>query len=210
MDRIRFRAQVVAVAALVVLVGWPRFRPAPAVTVWASRAPAPRLELVLDDARVRAAEDSNPSVDRVALSDEPGTLSELGAKVDAIVGRARTLTNQPVPYARVTLRDARSGRITARTTADRNGRFVFLDVATSGYVVELTAADGSAIATSDLVSVSGGDMRQATVRLAANTSVRAVFGSSPTTATAQETMTRAVQNATRSNSDETTDVSPSH
>jgi hypothetical protein len=209
MNRLRFRVQVAAVAALVVLVGWPRFRPAPAVTVWASRAPAPQPELVLDDPRVRAAEDSGSSFAR-AIPDEPRSISDLGAKVDAIVGRARTLANQPVPYARVTLRDASSGRIAARTTADRSGRFVFLDVTSGGYVLELTGADGSAIATSGLVTVSDGDLQQATVRLAANSSVRAVFGSSPTTATAQETMTRAVQNATRSNSDETTDVSPSH
>lgn len=232
-----FRVQLVAVVALVILVGWPRFRPLPDVRVWASRGAAPDPELVARDARLRDAQEqaeqlrrqasdrfrrrtandvsggeqsdrSQQAQRRAAAGDDPQDLESAGARFNGIVGRARTLTNQPVPYGRVILRNTRTGLIEARTTADQEGRFSFLDVSQSGYVIELVGADGSVIASSELVSVQNGDVRQATVRVAANSTVRAIFGSTAVAPTVQEAVNRAVQNAAREVSDSTPSVSP--
>jgi hypothetical protein len=236
MNITRFRVQIVAVAALVILVGWPRFRPAPVVQLWASRGVAPQPELLTRDARLRAAANDAEQTGRSGAannqrrngngrtgadegnaanesarrtnSDEPTDLRSTGAQLNAIVGRARTLTNQPVPYGRVVLRNTRTGLIEARATADQEGRFSFLDMAQSGYVIELVGADGSVIASSELVSVQNGEMRQATVRVAANSTVRAIFGSTAVAPTVQEAVNRAVQNNTRDVSESVSVASP--
>jgi hypothetical protein len=234
MNTFKFRVQVAGGLLLIMLVGWPRFRPVSGVTVWASRGLAPQPGLMSTDARVQAAEDAetarrrrgfrpgsasqrdgsgttdqqNNNDQRRFTDDEPTDLTSAGAKLNAIVGRARTLTNQPVPYGRMILRNTRTGLIEARTTADQEGRFSFLDVSQSGYVIELVGADGSVIASSELVNLNNGDLRQATVRVAANSTVRAIFGSYIVAPTVQEAVNRAVQSAAHDVSDQTYVASP--
>lgn len=229
----KFRVLLVLVAATVVFVdGLPRYRRLPERRVWLSRGVAPQPELVGNDARIRRAAASsdeerrrtdttirarttdatdsrnegrstNTSQNLSTTADQPQDLESAGASLNAIVGRARTLTNQPVPYGRVVLRNTRTGLIEARTTADQEGRFSFVDVSQTGYVIELVGSDGSVIASSELVSVQNGDLKQATVRVAVNSSVRAVFGSTAVAPTVQEAVNRAVQNSTRDVSDST-------
>ena len=114
--------------------------------------------------------------DRRMLPDTPADVAAAGGLINAIVGRARTALNTPVPYARMALRNLVTGKIEAHATADHEGHFTFLDVVPSGYVVELVGADGSVIAASDVMTVGKGDMKQATVRVASASTVAAVFG----------------------------------
>jgi hypothetical protein len=208
-----FRVQTGAVLTLVLLVGWPRFAPAPDLTIWRSDSPiAPRPELIRDEIRRRtaaAAGQSGRTKRGQAVPGEPRTLADIDARLNAIVGRARTLGNQPVPHARVALRNTRTGLIDARTTADQEGRFMFRDVSETGYVVELIDADGTVIASSDLVAIHNGDMTQATIRVVANTTVRAVFGSRTLGPSVQEAVTRAIDNGTRAVAEPTQEISPS-
>jgi hypothetical protein len=211
----RFSVQTAGVCAVVVFVGWPNFAPLPTVTVWRWDSPvAPRVRAIADDVRVQNAQDATRRTSRSAITSESGAtftspltgsssssslpeterlpeaLSETGAQLNAIVGRARTVTGDPVRYARLVLRNTSTGLIEARATADQDGRFTFLDVIPSGYVVELVGADGSVIASSELVDVDNGALRQATVRVAANSTVRAIFGGT-VAPTVQEPVTRA-------------------
>lgn len=161
---------------------------------------APQPRLVADDSRLKVAQDASRSA--TTRNRRPGT------NLNAIVGRARTLTNQPVPYGRVVLRNTSTGLIEARATADQDGRFTFVDVIPSSYVVELVGADGSVIASSELVSIGEGDRRQATIRLASNSTVRALFGTNVLGPTVREAVNRAVLNGTRNVSEPTAAISP--
>jgi hypothetical protein len=218
----KFRVQSVGVLALVLLVGWPRFAPLPTLTVWRNGASglAPQPGALTADERLQAAEDlaarrggagrpgsaarsREENARRLAAGGSggfdglPEGLRETGAKINAIVGRARTVTGDPVRYARLLLRNTSTGLIEARATADQEGRFTFLDVIPSGYVVELVGLDGSIIAASELVSIENGVLRQATIRVAANSTVRAIFGGIVTSPTVQETVNRAADTGTR-------------
>jgi hypothetical protein len=93
----------------------------------------------------------------------PDELLALGARVNAIVGYAHTSANAAIPFAQVWLRNVRTGEIEARAVADEFGRFVFLDIHPTGYVVELIGPDGMVIAASPFVSVGYGDVRQTAV-----------------------------------------------
>lgn len=199
------RWQTLLVLTLVVMAGWPRYEAAPRLSIWRSGSPAaPKRELIAtpqgqrtldaEPARTRRSravtrveetteEESLSAVQRATelqrtrLDDAPMTIEESGARLNLISGRARTVTGDPVRYARLVLRNTSTGLVQARTTADQEGRFAFLDVIPSGYVVELVGMDGSVIASSELVAVNNGDARQTTIRVAANSTVRAIFGS---------------------------------
>ena len=98
----------------------------------------------------------------------PLEVLEAGGSINAVMGRARTSLNTPIPFARLLLRNIRTGAIEARATANEEGRYSFLDVEASAYVVELLGADGSVIASSEMVAMAVGDVRETTVRVSAN------------------------------------------
>ena len=107
----------------------------------------------------------------------PLEVLQAGGSINAIMGRARTSLNTPIPYARLVLRNIRTGAIEARATANEEGRYTFLDVQSSAYVVELIGPDGSVIAASEMVALAIGDVRETTVRVAANArAAAAAFG----------------------------------
>jgi hypothetical protein len=206
--------QATLVLGLTAFVGSPQFRePARAVTVWRTGGPlTPRPELVAMDSRLaydtdqpgRRGSDGRPGTTRaVARTGQADSSQNVGFTGDrafggapagggraaTINGRARTALNQPVPYARVLLRNLATGQIESRTTADQNGQFSFDGVISSGYVVELVGADGAVIAASEMVAASGGSIQQATVRLGGNSTARALFGSVGATASGTSTST---------------------
>ena len=186
MTRVRFALQALSLLGVFVLVTPPEYRPLMPVSVWRAlplfflepEAPAPA-----EDER-----DATPgyAVERTAatgtlnlsrhLVESPETgrralstaeeLRALGARLNAIVGRARTTLNSPVPNARLRLRNTATGRIEARGFADENGQFAFLDLEPSGYIVELLGPAGQVLATSEYLPVSRGDLRNTTVRVA--------------------------------------------
>lgn len=200
------------------MVGWPKYRPAPRPRVWFVNGPAvPAPGAVLQDARLLSAQDETArrqarlastsasaraaaaaaassnavlqSLQSASTSDDAQQLRALGAFSNALVGRAITDTGQRVPYARLILRNTLTGQIEARVVADQNGNFTFTDVSGAGYVIEMVGADGSVMATSGVVAINNGDLKQTTVRIAGNSTMRAIFGNVlPTTPTAQDTV----------------------
>lgn len=203
MNRKRFRLQAVFVIVLIVLVTWPQWRPIRATSVWRAHGPLETQRQTSPDRRFDYGDDTNARVGYGSLATQddgdaskaaarkaadhmlanrprydtaPAEMVALGARLNAIVGRARTNLNAPVPYARLILRNLITGQIEARATADQEGRFTFIDVGESGYIIELIGSDGSVVASSETVAVANGDMKQATVRVSAAATVRALYG----------------------------------
>jgi hypothetical protein len=232
----RLRIQVAFVFALIILVGWPKFRPVRAVTIWKTQARiAPQPALVIEDPRFQPAAyeaagvTAWPALDTGAAIDDAITavslkratrrssvtqapeiafaLKALGSRLNAIVGRARTALNTPVPYGRLLLRNARSGQVAKRATADQEGRFLFVDIGPSNYIAELVGADGSVIAASELVTVADGDLEQVTIRVGADGGLLAVFGTF-FEATADEPVDDAVATGARQVTEPETTISP--
>ena len=220
-DSRKLRMQTAGVVALIALVGWPRYRPLPEVTVWRAQGPAtPAPQLDLQDPRIAAGQDlprpgrrgqsrfgtdttatqAAQGQNRALQNGLSGTTNDDGTQTQrradgstAIIGHAVTDSGQKVPYARLLLRNLITGKIEARVVADQNGTFTFDDVNASGYVVEMVAPDGSLIATSNLVRPeNGGPPQIATIRISSNSTVRAIFGNVLTAPTAPETVNQAI------------------
>lgn len=221
MDRVRFSVQTTIVVACIFLVSYPQFRPVRAASVWRVPQDAQNQTTTTDSPitytdTARSAvtgrgrlTDSTMSIEdqraanRASRTAEDGLprnfvtppdVAAEGARVNVLIGRARTSLNTPIPYAKVLLRNIRTGQIEARATANEEGRFQFQDLNSSAYIVELLGPDGSVVAASEMVPLSSGDRREATVRVAVSSAaVAASFNSSLNTTLPQAT-TNAVNN----------------
>jgi len=141
----------------------------------------------------------------------PIAVAAVGGKFNALVGIAQTSLNMPIPYARVVVRNIHSGRIEARATANDVGRFSFLDLDPSSYVVELLGPAGSVVAASEVVTLGRGDARQTTVRtIAAAPDVAATFGNRLTGTLEEATTVAASNGVTRTTSNLTPQESPNN
>src|SRR5262249_35010533 len=162
--------QAVLVLGLVALISWPQFRPLRAQSVWryspaGSRSPQAddlsrvrrvdrvgdarphaRLEQGLEAAQSQRAEPvsvHSPTADEATPAYvAPLSVAAMGAKFNALVGSALTSLNQPIPFARLALRNIRTAHVDATATANDEGRFSFLDLDAGAYVVELLGVDG--------------------------------------------------------------------
>lgn len=103
----------------------------------------------------------------------PPGLRALGGKINGIVGYAQGPRNTPLASARLLLRNVSTGKVEAPAMADEFGRFAFLDVMPSAYMVELIDQTGRVIGVSDLITIGLNELRQASVRMAG----RAAFAS---------------------------------
>lgn len=234
MKRTHLGVQAAIVLALVALVSWPQYRPLRAQTVW-RYAPSAVQQARTDDA-ARYGADSPEAARRTmgvgpaaytttagaqqspAASSEvertrpffiPDAVAAAGGKLNALLGVARTSLNMPIPYARVVLRNIRTGQVQARSIANEQGRFSFLDLDASAYIVELIGTDGSVLASSAMVSVNRGDVRQTEVRAAASAStVTASFGDTLTSTLPQATTVASNSDVTRTTPALTTQESP--
>jgi hypothetical protein len=207
MSPVRFGVQILIVLTLMVAVSWPELGRVRAVSVWradgplsASRAATSRKARRVSDRRSRdagefgfgsAAYAPSNGLDGSALRERlsentveggrrrpiPAGVLALGAQFNAILGRARTALNSPMPGARLVLRNLESGIVEARATANDAGEFVFLDVMPSDYIVELVGDAGDVNATSDSLAVDVGDLVETTVRGTSQTALRTLFGS---------------------------------
>src|SRR2546427_4368696 len=191
MRRTFLGVQAVIVMAMVASVSWPQFRPVRAQSVW-RYAPAAVLQAqTIDAARFAGdAVHSRPAgiLDNAAFTTPvpaperpvvktpdvpdlsyltPAAVAVLGGKTNALLGFARTSLNTPIPYARVVLRNIRTGEVFARTTANQRGEFSFVDVESNSYVVELLGTDGSVVAASPLVTMGRLEVKQTELRVAA-------------------------------------------
>ena len=204
MTRRRFVLQAAFVVTLAVLVSWPQFASVRAESLWVY-TPAAAVERGADalrtsqfrftederglqtlEGRAQALASTATGVGGAEVENQvarqpfvtPFAAWELGAELNAVVGRARTLQNQPIPFARVVLRNILTGQVIARATANEEGVYQFLDVDASAYIVELLGEDGAVIAASETVSVAIGDVQETTVRAGARASQLLAFQNS--------------------------------
>ena len=237
MRRVHLGVQAAIVLAMVSSVSWPQvrqFRPVGTQSIWRYVPDAVLLAKTNDAARF--AGDARPSggrpgtnlnnaayttaVDATARNPivntqsdpsyfTPAAVAVLGGKVNALLGFARTSLNTPIPYARVVLRNIRTGQVHARTVANERGEFSFVDLEANAYVVELLGPDGSVVAASPLVSMARGDVRQTELRVAASAAtVAASFGNTLDPTLQQATAVAASSDVTRTTTAQTTQESP--
>ena len=142
----------------------------------------------------------------------PIAVAAVGGKFNALVGVAQTSLNIPIPYARIVVRNIQTGRIEARATANDVGRFSFLDLDPSVYVVELLGPAGSVVAASQVIPLGRGDVRQTTVRTIAASApnVAATFGNRLTGTLDETTAVAASNGVTRTTSNLTPEESPNN
>jgi len=201
MTHARFAIQAVVVVALMLLVSWPERGQVPAGTMWRANGPLATRRPAIDAARQGAGRKgqfgpgsisyagSSPTdepdalrrlfendVERRHRRPAPAAVLALGGKLNGIIGRARTALNAPIPNARLVLRSLTTGIVEAWATADGSGEFAFLDVAPSGYIVELTGPNGDVVAVSDAIAIDIGDLRLTSVRAPATGDLQALFG----------------------------------
>lgn len=183
--------QATLVIGVTSAVGYPQFRqPARPVTVWRTAGPlTPRPDLVESDRRfaygvarasavLRDGRDPSDTGGSGFAADRPGERPALSSRLNQISGRARTSLNQPIPFATLLLRNLRTGRVESRIRADQSGQFQFDTLTSGAYVVELLGVDGAVLAAGEFAGSGGGE---GTVRVAANATARALFGSTGTT-----------------------------
>ena len=235
MRRTHLAVQAAIVLTMVASVSWPQFRPvrSQAQSVW-RYVPAAVLQAKTNDA-ARFAGDARTAgawagagLDNVTFTTPmdttarnplatqgdpsyftPAAVAVLGGKINALLGFARTSMNTPIAYARVVLRNLRTGQIHARTVANERGEFSFVDLDANAYVVELLGPDGSVVAASPLVSMARGDVRQTELRVAASaTTVTASFGNTLDPSLQQATAVAASSDVTRTTTAQTTQESP--
>jgi hypothetical protein len=212
--------QAAIVLTTVTFVSWPQFRPAVRVqSVW-RYAPSTAAQTPTDDEAMygdasqirptpvrlgqtgsRTQTDSGERASELLAARTfvtPDAVAALGGQVNALVGIARTSLNVPIPYAKVLLRNIRTGQVQARATADELGQFTFLDLDASSYIIELIGADGSVVAASPVVALMRGDLRQMEVRAAASaTTIAASFGNALTATMPQATKVALSSDVTR-------------
>jgi hypothetical protein len=79
------------------------------------------------------------------------------SRVTTIIGSAWTAENQPIPEARLQLRNVISGRIEATTVANSAGQFTFQNVEGGSYVVELINTGGKVQLAGHVFSIAPGE-----------------------------------------------------
>jgi hypothetical protein len=214
MKRTHLGLQAAIILAMVAFVSWPLFRPVRTQSVW-RYVPSAVLQAKTEDAARFADADHRPAMnrDQISLTDAlqrgaangPGAalnpafqtsaaLAAVGARLNALVGVARTSLNMPIPFARVVLRNIGTGQVFARTVANEHGVFSFLDLDANTYLVELLDGDGSVVATSSLLTMARGDVKQTIVRTAAAAGTVAVSFGNNTAPTLPQVTTVAVSN----------------
>ena len=218
MHRTHLGVQAAIVLTMVALVSWPQFRPVRAQSVWRF-VPQSVLEARANDAarfagqpvRGRAIEQTSFRQAAPATQNAPraSAASAPGAPVvSALVGRARTSLNAPIPFARVLLRNMRTGQVIAQTTGDVDGQFQFADLDSNVYIVELLGADGSVVGASTMTTLARGEVRQTEVRVAAaSAAVKAAVGNTLTPTSTLVTTVASSADVTRTTS-QTTQISP--
>jgi hypothetical protein len=223
MHRTHLGVQAAIVLTMVTLVSWPQFRPVRAQSVWRF-VPQSVLEARANDAARFAGEpvrgrggldqttftqNGNVTTRNAPLEYTAAPVAALGGKVNALVGRARTSLNAPIPFARVLLRNVRTGQVILQTLADMNGLFQFLDLDSSAYIVELIGADGAVVATSTMTTMARGEVRQTEVRVAsASAAIRAAVGNTLQPSVMQVTTIASGADVTRTTTSQTTQISP--
>ena len=199
MRRTHLGIQAAIVLSMVAFVSWPQFRPVRAQSVW-RYVPDSVLQARTDDAARYAG--SGAGVTNASFSTNV-------AQPNAIFGVARTSLNMPIPYARVSLRSIRTGQLLARGVANAEGLFSFFNLDPNAYIIELLGADGAVVATSPMMTMERGDVRQTEVRVpVAASTVQTSFGNTLASTLPLATTVAASNDVTRTTSTFTPQESP--
>jgi hypothetical protein len=221
MKRTHLGVQAAIILTMVALVSWPEFRPVRARSVW-RYVPAAVLEARTSDAaRFAGDKAARPAMrlDETAFTGANGpsapgyyltpAVSAAGGRINALLGVARTSLNASIPYARLVLRNIRTGQVLAQATANGEGQFTFLDVEANTYIVELLSADGAVVATSTMITMARGEQRFTEVRVAAAaTAVKASLGNTLTPTAPQAATVASSNDVTRTTTSQALAVSP--
>lgn len=222
MKRTHLGVQAAVILTMVTLVSWPEFRPVRTQSVW-RYVPAAVLEARTSDAARfvgdRATLPPAMSLNQTAFNDSKvpdasahyatPAAAAAGGKLSALRGVARTSLNASIPYARVVLRNIRTGQVLAQTTANADGQFTFTDVEANSYIVELLGADGAVVATSSMLTIARGELRLTEVRVAAAAAaVKASLGNTLAPTAPQATTIASSNNVTRTTTSQVMAVSP--
>lgn len=217
MSRARLTFQALFVLGLIVLVSWPEQRHLRAISVWRAKsngqAAGARSGALAGRGRAYAVGygsygssagaganlqrklDEN-DIERRRHFVTPDAILALGGRFNGVVGYVRTSMNAPLGFAHLVLRNVATGLVEARATADEKGRFTFLDMVPSGYVVELLGPDGSVLAVSEQLPVALGDLRETVIRTASDPGAFGALGSTaqaPVAAAEADGVTRVAQ-----------------
>jgi len=92
-----------------------------------------------------------------------------------ILGNAWTADNQPIPDARLRLRNVGSGKIEAVTVANQAGHFTFPNIDGGSYLVELINEAASVMAVGHVFSIAPGETVATFVRLGRSRGFLGVF-----------------------------------
>ena len=218
MRRTHLGVQAAIVLTMVALVSWPEFRPMRAQSVWRYAPDAVLLARTQDAARF--AGDKSLFNQTGYFTPIPGQpvgngflaqgIAQAGGRVNALTGKALTSLSAPIPYARVVLRNIRTGQLLAQTTADADGEFSFVDLDPNFYIVEVLGANGAVLGTSSMVvGMARGELRALEVRVAsAAAAVRATVGNTLTATAPQAAAVAAANDVTRTTTTQATAVSP--
>ena len=87
------------------------------------------------------------------------------ARGTSIRGNAWTADNQPIPAAKLRLRNLASGKVEAATQANDAGEFTFTNVEGGTYLVELVNDSGHVLAVGHRFSIAPGETAGTFVRL---------------------------------------------
>ena len=83
----------------------------------------------------------------------------------SIQGVAWEADNSPIAFAKIRLRNVLNGRIHSGIIADRDGRFVFKEIAPGAYLLELVNDDGRVLAVGHTFALGPGETVATFVRL---------------------------------------------
>jgi len=218
MRRTHLGVQAAIVLTMVALVSWPEFRPTRAQSVWRYAPDAVLLARTQDAARFAGDKSlfkqtgdftpvAAPPADTGYLAQG---IAQPGGRVNALTGKALTSLNAPIPYARVVLRNIRTGELLAHTRANADGEFSFVDLDPNFYIVEVLGANGAVLGTSTMVAgMTRGAQRSLEVRVAsAAAAVRSAVGNTLTATAPQATAVAAANDVTRTTTTQATAVSP--
>ena len=85
----------------------------------------------------------------------------------SVTGTAWKADNTPIAYAKVRLRNVSTGKIQGSSTANERGQFLFADIDSGSYNVELISDSGRILAISPTLAVGPGETVATFVRLGA-------------------------------------------
>lgn len=101
---------------------------------------------------------ASPSgTDAKTASNRPVKASGNGTRTISIMGAAWKADNSPIPNAKLRLRNVVTGKIEATAVANETGQFIFTDLESGSYIVELVSDSGKILTIGHTITVGPGE-----------------------------------------------------